>query len=397
MRDEKSFFTDDVLYCLLLREQKDFDYVRLNSQLKPSEMCGVVLGVRCSLGESDKLNWTINIPDKKSNQFDDSVSKKRLREELPSASPSNASFSSSFSSSKGKEIKNSRRQQMEGNDHRDPWHAFLSDMNTEKWMKRRERQALNNQEVQKQESQDQNKKGRLVDWTGSVPSSSSFRKTWKDRESSKDQRTRIHNEFGDELQDHHETYEDEEDTRRISRIPAIQGTMKTEWNNKNSMENERNHITDKNKMKDGGVNSPKNNDDTGLKKKPLKFLQITDIHLDPYFKTGSRTDCGEPVCCRSDSGRVGTMSSMAGVCGEYMECDTPYFTVENTLKRIRSSHPDIDLWLMTGDLLPHDIWEYNRNDTLAQLRFTTGLINQYSRDTPVLPLIGNHEAVPVNR
>ena len=285
-RDKKSFFADDFFYCLLLKEQKDFDYVRFNSLLKPSEMCGVVLGIRCSLGESDKLNWTINVPSL----------------------------------------------------------------------------------------------------------SSSSRRTWKDRESFKNQRTRIHNELQD-----HKTFEDEEDTRRISRIPAIQGTMKTEWNNKNSMENERNHIIDKNKMKDGGVNSPKNNDDTGLKKKPLKFLQITDIHLDPYFKTGSRTDCGEPVCCRSDSGRVGTISSMAGVCGEYMECDTPYFTVENTLKRIRSSHPDIDLWLMTGDLLPHDIWEYNRNDTLAQLRFTTGLINQYSRDTPVLPLIGNHEAVPVNR
>lgn len=131
--------------------------------------------------------------------------------------------------------------------------------------------------------------------------------------------------------------------------------------------------------------------------KHFKVLQLTDIHFDPYFSPGSRTDCGEPVCCRTLNGPGRTINHMASIWGDYTDCDTPFFTVQNSLQRVSQEHSDVSYWLMTGDLPPHDIWEYNRNESLAHIRFMTWLINQYSKETAVLPVIGNHEAVPINR
>lgn len=52
---------------------------------------------------------------------------------------------------------------------------------------------------------------------------------------------------------------------------------------------------------------------------------------------------------------------------------------------------------MTGDLPPHDIWEYNRNETLAHIRFMTWMVKEHSKGAQVYPVLGNHEAVPINR
>lgn len=129
----------------------------------------------------------------------------------------------------------------------------------------------------------------------------------------------------------------------------------------------------------------------------FKVLQLTDLHFDPYFVPGSRTDCGEPVCCRSIHGPAQSLATMAGIWGEYTDCDTPFFTIENALQRVSQEHPDVSYWLMTGDLPPHDIWEYSRNETIAHIKFSSWLIDHYSKDIGVFPVIGNHEAVPINR
>lgn len=129
----------------------------------------------------------------------------------------------------------------------------------------------------------------------------------------------------------------------------------------------------------------------------FKVLQLTDLHFDPYFVPGSRTDCGEPVCCRSVHGPAQSLATMAGIWGEYTDCDTPFFTIENALQRVSQEHPDVSYWLMTGDLPPHDIWEYTRNETVAHIKFSSWLIDHYSKEIGVFPVIGNHEAVPINR
>lgn len=37
------------------------------------------------------------------------------------------------------------------------------------------------------------------------------------------------------------------------------------------------------------------------KDKKIKFLQLTDVHLDLLYKQGSSINCGAPLCCRSDN------------------------------------------------------------------------------------------------
>lgn len=39
----------------------------------------------------------------------------------------------------------------------------------------------------------------------------------------------------------------------------------------------------------------------GRKERKIRFLQLTDVHLDLLYKQGSPINCGAPLCCRSDS------------------------------------------------------------------------------------------------
>ena len=101
----------------------------------------------------------------------------------------------------------------------------------------------------------------------------------------------------------------------------------------------------------------------------LQIVQITDIHVDPYYVPGSNADCGEPLCCRHTSGIPKHPSKAAGVWGDYVSftlkvvhnsnndirradvytfsfifqrnCDTPVNTLRNTLKQISESHPNV--------------------------------------------------------
>lgn len=79
----------------------------------------------------------------------------------------------------------------------------------------------------------------------------------------------------------------------------------------------------------------------GTKSGTFQVVQITDIHFDPYFSPGTRSDCGEPVCCRNVNGPASTLASMAGIWGDYTDCDTPYFTIDAALKQVSNAHPDV--------------------------------------------------------
>jgi len=288
-------------------------------------MCGVFLGIRCSLRDSRKLNWTINIPDKESNQFNDLTSMKR---ELPSAS-----YPISYAS---QAKKRPQKSSITDEDDRSPSDAlFISDLNTKDLFKRlggnKEREAR-------------------VDWTGSIPSK--IRKAFSHQRRTKDEmENKLLNDDGKD---------DELDRRGISMISMAKKGIREEKKEdmKRKVVHENDDRKDRNtlEMQLGRRNThgmtrissqevtttksrrrtsyDKNNADgrsanlstsaSYMKKKgPLKVLQITDIHFDPYFSPGARTDCGEPVCCRSNNGPGTTFHSMAGIWGDYTECDTP--------------------------------------------------------------------------
>ncbi|KAH9405515.1 Sphingomyelin phosphodiesterase [Tyrophagus putrescentiae] len=126
-----------------------------------------------------------------------------------------------------------------------------------------------------------------------------------------------------------------------------------------------------------------------------KLVQITDIHVDPYYEPGSEANCGEPLCCRSTNGPAKSRDRAAGPWGDYRNCDTPVPTLRHVLKHINEVHSDAEYWMWTGDVAPHDIWNVTRREVISQMKLVTGLIKQYAR-VPVYPVIGNHEGVPVN-
>ena len=143
----------------------------------------------------------------------------------------------------------------------------------------------------------------------------------------------------------------------------------------------------------------------------LPVVQLTDVHIDPYYAQGSNADCGEPLCCRegmpmSRAGHVGqsrgstghqldASGKVAGMWGDYRSCDTPVGSFKSALEHISATHPDAAYWMWTGDITPHDIWNITRDEVLFQIRLVTDLIKQHAK-VPVFPVIGNHEAVPVN-
>ncbi|KAL7643927.1 UNVERIFIED_CONTAM: hypothetical protein RMT77_005936 [Armadillidium vulgare] len=129
-------------------------------------------------------------------------------------------------------------------------------------------------------------------------------------------------------------------------------------------------------------------------KKTLKVLHLTDPHFDPEYKVGSNAVCEAPLCCNEDSGRVKKVTDGAGIWGDYRNCDSPKWLIENMLQHISNNHPDIDYIMCTGDLVPHHIWRINPDSNVHVIRDVTDMILHYFPKTPVYGAIGNHEAYP---
>ena len=130
--------------------------------------------------------------------------------------------------------------------------------------------------------------------------------------------------------------------------------------------------------------------------KNIKFLQLTDIHYDPLYLANSKKECDKPLCCEFGIGN--SLNDSAGKWGSYGRCDLPINTLENSLDHIANNHADLDYWLVTGDYVAHDIWRYTKDSNLRVTQIVTQLIKKYNRNhVLVVPVIGNHESVPVNR
>ena len=125
--------------------------------------------------------------------------------------------------------------------------------------------------------------------------------------------------------------------------------------------------------------------------KLIKILHLTDIHMDLSYQSGSDTKCDEPLCCRKTKNKI----ESAGRWGAY-PCDIPLETVNNSLRQISEKSNSIDLWYWTGDIVAHDIWQYSRETNFRHSSLITQMLQNYSKGKLVIPVIGNHETVPVN-
>ncbi|KAL1469999.1 hypothetical protein MTO96_040735, partial [Rhipicephalus appendiculatus] len=106
----------------------------------------------------------------------------------------------------------------------------------------------------------------------------------------------------------------------------------------------------------------------------LRFLHITDTHVDMRYAEGSRADCPEILCCREDSGKA---KIRAGHWGDLHRCDLPARTFESMLQEVRDHHK-------------------SREGNIALAKYTADSIAKFLPGVPVYPAIGNHEVHPVH-
>lgn len=133
-----------------------------------------------------------------------------------------------------------------------------------------------------------------------------------------------------------------------------------------------------------------------------RFLHITDIHPDIYYKTGSKAG----FMCHSGNGDAGKYGDAI------LGCDSPIALMEDTLKWIKENLKDkIDFVVWTGDNVRHDNDRrfprtesniFEMNERVSKLMYETfkkehprgGPVRQLQ--VPLVPSLGNNDVFPHN-
>ncbi|KAF2433918.1 Endopolyphosphatase [Tothia fuscella] len=137
-----------------------------------------------------------------------------------------------------------------------------------------------------------------------------------------------------------------------------------------------------------------------------KFLHITDLHPDPFYKTHSSTEDG--LSCHRGKGPAGIYGA------ETSDCDSPLALIDQTFKWINDTiRDDIDFIVWTGDSARHDNDEMiprsekqvvDQNEMILD-RFLSlfGKPDKYHDDDPtndftipIIPSFGNNDILPHN-
>ncbi|XP_069742991.1 cyclic GMP-AMP phosphodiesterase SMPDL3A [Narcine bancroftii] len=118
-----------------------------------------------------------------------------------------------------------------------------------------------------------------------------------------------------------------------------------------------------------------------------EFWHVTDLHLDPtYHLTADPTK----VCFSS----IGYPAKHAGLYGDYM-CDSPYDLIQSAFKFMKGAkaRPSFVIW--TGDSPPHvPPAKLSTKIVIDLIRNMTQIIQNYFKDLPVFPVLGNHDYWP---
>lgn len=127
-------------------------------------------------------------------------------------------------------------------------------------------------------------------------------------------------------------------------------------------------------------------------KTPIKVALISDLHLDFDYTPGMSSNCGRPLCCRSESGIPDDPKFAAGKWGNY-NCDVPERTVSSMLDFVASDlKPDAVFWL--GDSIPHNVDSLNLDSNIEIVKNVTQLVADGLKDYKVFPAMGNHDTYP---
>ncbi|KAJ9086442.1 hypothetical protein DSO57_1004166 [Entomophthora muscae] len=129
-----------------------------------------------------------------------------------------------------------------------------------------------------------------------------------------------------------------------------------------------------------------------------RILHLSDLHYDRFYEEGAEANCNKPICCQRDSNsdiKDKTIKQPASKWGEYT-CDANKLMLTSMLRKARSLY-NYDMVFFTGDLPAHDMWKESYERTMGTEKEALDLLKQHFEGTPVYPVIGNHESIPVNQ
>ncbi|KAI0921857.1 hypothetical protein AcW1_004280 [Taiwanofungus camphoratus] len=137
---------------------------------------------------------------------------------------------------------------------------------------------------------------------------------------------------------------------------------------------------------------------TGLRRKLQgRFLHITDMHPDPYYKTEASE---KSACHRMKPKRAKRRSGYYGM--PYSECDSPFTLTNFTLDFLdKEWSSEIDFVIWTGDSARHDNDRKQPRTTSEIYMLNRAMAKKMedvflSKGIPVIPSIGNNDVWPHN-
>jgi len=121
---------------------------------------------------------------------------------------------------------------------------------------------------------------------------------------------------------------------------------------------------------------------------------FSDLHVDFDYTPGNSNTCGNPLCCRSDSGKPRSPDQAAGLWGDF-KCDLSPKTMTNLFSFIKNQiKPDVVLW--TGDSIPHNIESVTFDETVNNMARVSREVADGLKGIPIYAAPGNHDTYPAD-
>ncbi|RWS20494.1 sphingomyelin phosphodiesterase-like protein 2, partial [Leptotrombidium deliense] len=124
------------------------------------------------------------------------------------------------------------------------------------------------------------------------------------------------------------------------------------------------------------------------------FIHVTDIHADVNYASGSCGQCDRIMCCQNSSDKC-TGEAIAGNWADNRKCDMRLEVVDFVISQLKM-YQDAKFMLLTGDYVPHNIWEVTVEEVQFYVNWITNYFTKSQFPFRIFPTLGNHEAVPVN-
>mmetsp|Transcript_59748 Transcript_59748/g.82080 ORF Transcript_59748/g.82080 Transcript_59748/m.82080 type:complete len:103 (+) Transcript_59748:706-1014(+) len=95
------------------------------------------------------------------------------------------------------------------------------------------------------------------------------------------------------------------------------------------------------------------------------------------------------MCCRKRNGYPDDPAKRAGPYGSLAACDVPVSMLYKLGDKINELKPDVLFW--TGDVPPHDQWEYSLEHNKMYSSFLQDYMNANLSDWSTYVIEGNHD------